>query len=192
VGLDTITYVIPDVCPASGFVVTIDGPPDPGTIVGSNSVYEWSNVTLSDVVTGGIWTTTNAAVSTVTGAGLVVGIAPGVDSIVYTVSNACGSLSTYFMFTVDAVTTGVNNIAAGISDLTVMPNPAASQFTVNVSSSFDEQATITITNMLGEKVKEFTGNTNKPIDASLDAPAGVYLLNAATAHGNMGGRIVIE
>ena len=195
-GTDSVYYTITDTNGCSVTATTyinIDSLPNSGIISGANNEYVGSSITLTNTVTGGIWSTTNTSVSTVSGAGLVYGIALGIDSIIYTANNACGTASTYFPFTVEAVSMGINNVAtSGINALSVNPNPTAAQFTINVSSSFDEQATITITNMVGEKMKEITGNTNKPINASLDVPAGVYLLNATTAHGNVGGKIVIE
>ena len=73
-----------------------------------------------------------------------------------------------------------------------MPNPARDNFTVTFSSPVDEQVTIVVTDITGAKLKTITGVTNQPIDASLHVAAGVYLLNAATVHGNMSGKILIE
>ena len=90
------------------------------------------------------------------------------------------------------ISAGVANNATAANKLTVMPNPAKSNFTVVFSSPKDEQVTITITDITGATLKTISGATNQPIDASLNVAAGVYLLNAATANGSMSGKIVIE
>ncbi len=197
VGVDTIYYTVTIAygCTLTATsLITIDGTPNAGSITGSNNINAGGSTTLSNVsATGsGVWSTTNTSVSTVTGAGLVYGVAPGTDSIVYSVTNSCGTANTYFSFTVSEVTTGVSNTSASADKLVVMPNPAKDNFTVTVSSSKNEQVTVTITSITGAKLKEFTGATNQPIDASLNMPAGIYLLNAATATNSMSGKIVIE
>ena len=194
-GIDTIVYSVSNAyCNAATlFQVVINAAPNAGTITGLDNVYTGTSTALSNTATGGIWTTSNTSISTVSATGLAYGIAPGIDSIIYTFTNTCGTANTYFTFEVLADTvSGINNIIAGINKLSIIPNPAKENFIISVSSTFNEPATITITNMIGEKLKEITGNTNQPIDASLNAPAGIYLLNASTPHGNMGSKIVIE
>ena len=195
-GPDTLYYSVTSAygCVANATApIYVDVAPDAGTISGSNNITAGSSTALFNyAATGGVWSTTNSSVSTVSGAGLVYGVATGIDSIVYTVTNSCGAANTYFYFTVSGSTTGINNASAGMDKLLVMPNPAKDNFTVTVSSSKNEQVNITITSVTGAKLKEITGTTNQPIDASVNMPAGIYLVNAATATANMSGKIVIE
>ncbi len=196
-GPDTLYYSVTSVygCVSNATSpINVDEAPDAGSVMGSNTIATGGSTTLFNYTASGsgVWSTTNTSVSTVTGAGLVYGVAPGVDSIVYSVTNACGTANTYFNFTVSGATTGINATSAGADKLVVMPNPAKDNFTVTVSSSKNEQVILTITSVTGAKLKEITGATNQPIDASLNVPAGIYLLNAVTANGNMSGKIVIE
>ena len=193
-GVDTIVYTVTNSCGTafSTEIVSVDALPDAGTISGLSSVYVGGNTTLTNTIPGGTWSTTNSSISTVWSTGFVTGLSAGTDSVVYTTSNASCSASSYFLFTVLPISAGVANNATAANKLTVMPNPAKSNFTVVFSSPKDEQVTITITDITGATLKTISGATNQPIDASLNVAAGVYLLNAATANGSMSGKIVIE
>ena len=194
-GTDTIIYTVTNICGTSFTTLTVivDPVPDAGVISGTDNVLVGGSTTLANTVAGGVWSSTNSYISDVSSLGFVSGYNPGVDSIVYTTTNGACSSSSYFSFTVlPSVTTGVNNATASGDKLVVMPNPARNNFTVTFSSPVDEQVTIIVTDITGAKLKTITGVTNQPIDASLHVAAGIYLLNAATAHGNVSGKIVIE
>ncbi len=197
VGPDTLYYLVTSAygCSSSTIApINIDPAPDAGSITGSNNINAGTSTTLSNVgATGsGVWSTTNSSVSTVTGAGLVYGVAPGTDSIVYSVTNSCGTANAYFSFTVSEVTTGLTNTPAGTDKLMVTPNPAKDNFTVMFSTATNEPVIIMIMDITGAKLKTIAGFTNQAIDASLNMPAGIYLLNASTATESKSGKIVIE
>ena len=199
-GAEQIVYYVTGTGPYAGcssmatFDIAIDPAPDAGTILGSATVAAGSSVLLFDAITGGTWSTTNSAISTVDASGNVLGISPGTDSVVYSFTNSCGTANTYFIFTVlHGITTGLNNASAGEPErIVVTPNPSKGNFTINLSSASTEPVSITVTNIVGEKMKEINGNTNKPINVSLNVPAGVYLLNASTLHDNYAYKIVVE
>jgi hypothetical protein len=54
-------------------------------ITGPTTVCTGSTITLSDATPGGTWSSFNTAIATIGSSGIVTGIAPGVDSILYTV-----------------------------------------------------------------------------------------------------------
>ena len=58
---------------------------------GTNTVTAGSTTTLSNTVSGGTWSSTNAAVGTVGSTGIVSGISAGTTTISYLVSNSCGT-----------------------------------------------------------------------------------------------------
>ncbi len=80
-------------------VMTVDSMPDAGEIEGLDIVCQYSSITLTDIVTGGVWSAenTNATVSggIVTGMRVISGfdylVWPSYDTIFYTVTNSCGS-----------------------------------------------------------------------------------------------------
>jgi len=92
-----------------------------------------------------------------------------------------------------------NNTNVGISqpinnenEITIYPNPNQGVFTLLVSSTIDEKVTVTVTNMVGEKVKEFTTVTDIAADIILNQPAGIYFLSATTVHNKYLAKIIIE
>ena len=82
---------------------------------------------------------------------------------------------------------------AGISagEMSVYPNPNDGSFTFILTSGTKEQVRIIVTNVVGEKVKEFTTATNKTTAIKLDQPAGVYFLSAFTGHASYVVKVVV-
>ena len=95
-GLDTVNYVFTNVCGSNiaSKVVTVNPLPNAGAISGSSLVCIGGTSTLSESVTGGIWSMKNAK-ATISG-GVITGVTAGLDTAVYAVSNSCGTLSTTF------------------------------------------------------------------------------------------------
>jgi hypothetical protein len=89
-------------------------------------------------------------------------------------------------------TTGIANPSAG-SDLSVYPNPASQ--TVNIRQTFEKPvwAEITLTNVLGQKVRSESRSNAVNLDISLiisDLPDGIYFVTVKTTAGNTTKRIV--
>ena len=91
-------------CTASGAgVLTVTSTlPIVQAITGTATVCSGNNTQLSDATPGGIWSTSNSAVATVSNTGLVHGISGGTATISYTVTNGCGSRSAGLLVTVNA------------------------------------------------------------------------------------------
>lgn len=66
------------------------------------------------------------------------------------------------------------NVAIWNTGVAIYPNPSSGKFTVYISTPAEEQAAIGVTNVLGEKVRDFHVATNKPFEMQIDAPAGIY------------------
>lgn len=81
-------------------VVTVSAAPNSGAITGASTVCTGSSVPLSDIATGGVWSSGAAGVATVTATGVVTGISSGTAAISYTVTNGCGSLSAILTVTI--------------------------------------------------------------------------------------------
>ena len=86
---------------AGTFTITVNPSPYSGTITGLSAVCTGSNITLSDVAPTGTWSASNSH-AFVTG-GIVAGTSTGVDTITYTVTNVCGTISSTTTVTVDTV-----------------------------------------------------------------------------------------
>lgn len=183
-------------CSATTTVTISSG--TPSAIAGPPIVCIGSNITLTNLVSGGTWTSSNTAQATVgSGSGVVTGVALGTPRITYSVSNACGSGQVTRTVSVHAsgtCTTGVNMVPDPLfTELQAYPNPNGGTFTLNISSENNEPAYVVVTNLVGEKVKEFIINTNSPQEVRLDRKAaGIYLLSATTAHGRYVAKIRID
>ena len=81
--------------------LTVNPLPVAGTISGAANVCLTSSTTLTNSVGGGTWSSTDPSIATISASGNVVPVAVGMDSILYTVTNGCGTASSYFMITVD-------------------------------------------------------------------------------------------
>ena len=100
-GVDTVFYTVTNGCGtvSASYPLTVDTPVIAGAIFGAPSVCVGSSVTLTDAVSGGVWTAINGN-ATVASA-VVTGVTAGVDTIFYTVTNACGTDHSGFVITVD-------------------------------------------------------------------------------------------
>ena len=101
IGTDTIHYSIINTCGTATAtkVINVITTPVAGTISGSASVCTGSSITLTDGVSGGVWSESNSN-ATVSG-GVVTGVASGTDIISYSVTNLCGTAYSYVTVTVN-------------------------------------------------------------------------------------------
>ena len=185
-GLDTVRYSVTNACgtTTSSKQVTISPLPNAGTIYGLPNVCMGASITLVDGAPGGMWSSSAPLVATINGVGVVTPVGPGMTNIIYTLATTCGTATTTHVLTVipladcnGGTQTGVSNIAA-IVELKVYPNPNRGSFTMKMLSNSKEQVHVTITNVLGQKVKEFITATNSETEVQLNQPAGVYVLTA--------------
>ena len=151
-----------------------------GVISGPSTLVAGAHVTLTDTASGGVWQCSNAH-ATVSPTGVVTGATAGWDTVMYTVTNACGIALAKWPVHVTS-TTGVDNIERQ-GDLELYPNPTSGSFTFQLSSVSQEPVHITITNVVGMKVMELSATTNDLVKINLDQPTGIYVLTAATVHG---------
>ena len=176
-------------------------PSGAGTITGRDSVCVGSGntITLSDAVSCGCggWSSSNTSRATVTAAtGVVTGVSAGVDTIKYTVANTCGVFTAPFVIYVRTAAQcpeRVNTIITRqLQKLKIFPNPNGGTFTMNLFSDIDEEVHVVISNIVGEKVREFITTTNKAVDIKLNPAPGIYLLSATTAYGRYIAKVVVD
>jgi len=101
-GYDTALYVMSNYCGSdtARYPVRIQSAANSGTITGSESVCFDSLILLLDTVSGGTWLAQNPH-ATVSG-GTVHGFSAGVDTILYLVSNACGTDTAFHTIVVNS------------------------------------------------------------------------------------------
>lgn len=166
--------------------------PVAGTVSGAAFVLIGGHITLTNTAAGGTWSCTNSHAS-VSAGGVVTGISAGVDTVMYKVTTPCGTATATRVVTVNAIpSTYANDPGTDAGTMRVYPNPGKGLFTIDIQSLAAVPVDIVITDMVGAKVLSATIMTNKPQVMSLDQPAGVYLLSAATATGRYNAKIVID
>jgi hypothetical protein len=131
-GTDTILYTITSACGTAiaQAPMEIRPLPNPGIINGPDTICIGHIVELSDTVAGGVWAATNSNLY-ITFAGVITGATAGTDSVIYTVSNACGPASTTKVIEVVNCPEGVNTLSATASAISIFPNPASDHVTLS-------------------------------------------------------------
>ncbi len=106
-GTAVISYSVSGGCGAAvaTMVVTVSTV-SAGTIMGASTVYTGSGITLTDAISGGVWSASNAN-ATVSG-GLVTGVTAGTVVISYAVTNGCGTAVATKTVTVNAGVTPIS------------------------------------------------------------------------------------
>ena len=103
----TISYTVTNGsgCSASATTPdTVSVTPVSSPVMGTMEFCANSSTSLSDAIAGGAWSSNDNTVATVDAvSGIVSGVAAGTDLIIYTVTNACGSVADTATITVDAV-----------------------------------------------------------------------------------------
>ena len=110
-GTAVISYTVTNSCgtAVATDVVTILPLPDAGTITGTSTACVGDTLTLVDATAGGVWSSSDITVATVTG-GIVIGVGTGTAVISYTVTNSCGTA-----VATDTVTIGTGGSAGTIT-----------------------------------------------------------------------------
>jgi len=88
--------------------------------------------------------------------------------------------------------TSVKNITGTNGALRVFPDPNNGTFTLHITTLQQENVTVTITNILGGQVKEFTTATNTDTQVQMNAAPGIYFVNTHTSEGDMVQKVVVE
>lgn len=106
VAADTVTlaYTVTTSCGTATATTLVTVNPilsAPPAIAGTLSVCPGATTSLSDAITGGTWTTSDAAIASIDASGLVTGITSGIATITYTITNLCGSAYITAPFTVN-------------------------------------------------------------------------------------------
>ncbi len=209
-GIDTVNYIVINSCgtAVARYIVTVNPLPVPGTIAGAASACLGATSVYTDAVTGGTWSSSDAAVASVNTVGNLNAIAVGTAIISYTVSNGCGAASA--TATVAVVTTpvagtitGATAVCAG-ADTTLAITSAggiwsSSNTTIasvnsagNVAGIAAGSATIsyTVTNICGTDVATLPITVNPvPVAGIISGPDSIcndvdLVLTGATAGGS--------
>ncbi len=185
-GTDTFTVSV-TYCGALSSTITIYAdvslPPVAGSITGPAAACAgWPN-NYHNTATGGTWSSTNTA-SLITSAGVYYPYTIGADTILYTVTNFCGSSIAKLPVEIIFCPDGVPAIGSNQAPLIISPNPATNQLSV----SGIQLLNISISDMAGRELIHHPckNNPTETIDIST-LPAGMYLVKV---NGSSAGKFV--
>lgn len=194
-GTAVISYSVTNLCGVAIAVntVTIAPLPASGVITGKDSVCAGETVVLSSSPAGGVWTSGNSSLATVSSAGLVSGITAGSVVISYTLSNSCGHTVATLPLQVNsgAQCSTSTTVAVTPFGLNVFPNPNNGIFKVEVFAPESKVISLVITDLLGQAVKIVAMQTNTQTDVQLDVASGVYILAVEGSSINETAKIVV-
>ncbi len=186
-GIDTISYAVTNSCgtAVATQAITVNPLPDAGVITGPDTLCAIDTISVAESVSGGIWNTSNLD-AFVSGGGIVVGFFVGTDTVMYSVTNGCGTASTAKTIEIINCTTGIQNTAQQDQHVTLFPNPAQNNITI---SSAVPVETVSIHNLLGQQMfsRRFDLNSVR-IDISGFSP-GIYFVSV---NGMTAGKFVKE
>jgi uncharacterized protein YjdB len=151
---------------------------------------------------GGVWTSSNTTLATVSASGTVKGVSPGVVNIFFTVSSGCVATRTVIVNACreaggnSGTTIGTMDI---VTEVQLFPNPNNGVFTLtgNVSDAAVTQVDMEIINAIGQVVYKGSapvqnGRINEHVDIGRNAATGNYLLRVRTDQGSNVFRFVVE
>lgn len=165
--------------------------PNAGSISGSYYVCP-TPINFSETTTGGTWGITNPSIAGVSTTGAVFAIAPGLDTVTYSVTNGCGTSKAIFPINTTPCLNGVEEVTINALSMEIYPNPNNGTFTINNASGRTEVVNVTVTDLLGRQVKQVAANTNSTTTIKTDLPKGMYFITASTAQGTRTSKLIVE
>jgi len=96
-GSATISYTVAGGCGSAyaTTLVTVTPLPTAGVISGPAGVCLGATASLSETVTGGVWSSSSPAIATVNATGVVTGITAGTAAIIYTITSGCTNFTSH-------------------------------------------------------------------------------------------------
>ena len=157
----TVTVTNASGCTATSTTIIIVNPlPTIAAITGSNDVCQGATTTLTSATVGGVWSTSNNSIATVSASGVVTGISNGNAIISYTVTNA----------------NGCTNSATASMSVNALPIATIS---ANGPTTFCEGGSVTLTSSAGASYAWVGGDLNQSITVSNSGSYYVQVTNAS-------------
>jgi hypothetical protein len=139
-GTALISYSVSNACgtDVATTTVTYNALPFAGSVIGAAKVCMGSTLIYSGTVPGGVWSSGNTAIATVTSGGIVYGVTPGLATISYAVTNSCGTAYglrdvTVEILPVTSPIAGASGICAGASVTLTNATPGGAWYSSNTS-----------------------------------------------------------
>ena len=109
-GTDSIYYSVTNWCGTAraGYAITVTPQPYAAQIGAAGTVCAGTTETLTDSISGGVWSSSDNSIATISNTGTVCGIAAGTDTLRYAVTNSCGTATTQATITINAAPPAVH------------------------------------------------------------------------------------
>lgn len=192
-GVDTINYSVTNTCGTTvvSKIITINPLPVAGSISGLSAVCSGSSISLSETVSGGTWSVSNT-VATVSTGGSVTGLTSGLDTVIYSVTNSCGTATATHVVSVGPAPNagtigGSTSVCVGSrivltqtvpvsSGVWTMSNGNAVNFTDTIVGSAAGRDTVlfTVTNSCGSRTATYPITVNPLPDAGTISGTGPF------------------
>ncbi|MBC7383580.1 MAG: LruC domain-containing protein [Bacteroidia bacterium] len=176
----TIRYAVTNTCGTTTVTkgLTVNTQLTVPDITGSSTVNTAFTTTLSNSVTGGIWSSSNTAVATAGITGIVTGVSVGTAAISYAVTSTCGTATKTKMMTVsNRAPVATNDTAATLNNtpvnISVLNNDVAGSGAFVNSSLIFVSGTIPSTNSVGTFVANSNGSVTFTPVSSFHAVATI-------------------
>ncbi|MES2701663.1 MAG: T9SS type A sorting domain-containing protein [Bacteroidota bacterium] len=125
-GVTTISFTVVNSCGSATVTktVTVNALPNPGTISGIVNICSATSSTMSTTGTGGVWSTSNPSIVTISSSGVATAASAGIAIISYTAANSCAILHATLSVTVGMTPyagsiTGEDSICTGTFTTTI-------------------------------------------------------------------------
>lgn len=130
-GTANITYTAPSTGCIAVAQVTVY--PFPSAITGTASVCVNATTALSNAALGGVWSSTNMAVGTVSSGGVVTGMSAGTTTISYTLGTSCASSVVVTVHPLPDAIGGIPEVCAGHTQTLVDATPGGTWSSSNIT-----------------------------------------------------------
>ncbi|MBX2905498.1 MAG: Ig-like domain-containing protein [Taibaiella sp.] len=155
-------------------VVTVNASPTPGAITGPSVVAVGSSVSLSVSGSGGVWSSSDNLVATVTSGASVSGVSVGLVTISYTeTSGSCSGYSYHSMSVAAAKPAAVTTTSVTEQLISIVPNPTNGKFVL--TSLIAGQLSVFTIDGRGLFVTETKAGANT-FEMPAGTTPGIYLL----------------
>jgi hypothetical protein len=193
-GADTVTYTVTNGCGTATTTDTLQvlAAPVVSHIAGATSVCADSSITLTDTVSGGIWS--SSLPGSINSTGLFTAHAAGRDTVIYTLTNMCGTDTATKIVSVTVCDTAAGVPSAPVlakGGVNVWPNPAC--MTLNFEFSASGNVNIKLMDVTGRVLDERVINTGSTATFDVRSyPEGLYLYQVITAGNTQSGKFIVQ
>lgn len=182
-GPDSFRVKVHDGTSAVRFTVyiSVPAPAHAGVISGADSLCPGDSVLFADTAAGGVWSSSNTAVASVNGSGMVYGLGAGSTTISYTVAGVCDTAVATYTVGVRTASGCISNVnaPADMRGVHVYPMPSAGMVRVKVPGT-GSATQVSIYDATGRCLQQQSGSgIGEALYTFNDLPAGSHVIKVS-------------